>query len=307
MTKKSSAYYSYSSAAQHQRQLLGVQRLNSAQVNDCKAAVARHQERREKRVEVAIPPIERLRQKLRSEIAGEILPIIQRLYRQASSAWAGGKTEISIEISKEPIARGESYLAYSRNGKWSGKNAQLHISIMPSWRKYIGSIPGLAIAGGMLTTHAKLTEGEDRCWEANWICQGQGFNLKSRHGYIYQSENGFFHGRSIRGAKGAARRYREKQWLHSSVEVQRFLLDQKTQESLPENFKLADIGEIEVNRKDSILGGNCETGTDNWIERHFPGRKSATIAEIIAADPNNDRVTRAAAIAIRRWLGKHIS
>jgi hypothetical protein len=46
---------------------------------------------------------------------------------------------------------------------------------------------------------------------------------------------------------------------------------------------LADVGDIAVTRRDSIKAGNCEPGTDEFIDLFFPGRTSATIAEIAGA------------------------
>ena len=38
-----------------------------------------------------------------------------------------------------------------------------------------------------------------------------------------------------------------------------------------------------VTLRDSIAAGNCRVGTQDWVARHFPGRSSATIGELLEA------------------------
>ena len=51
---------------------------------------------------------------------------------------------------------------------------------------------------------------------------------------------------------------------------------------------LSGIGEVVVTRQDSLRAGNCVPGTDEFIDTFFHSRRSATIAEIIAAVGQTD-------------------
>ncbi len=53
---------------------------------------------------------------------------------------------------------------------------------------------------------------------------------------------------------------------------------------------------------DSLAAGNCQSGTAHWAAAHFPGRTSATVAEILTIQDSRPLARRACRQAIHRHL-----
>lgn len=238
-------------------------------------------------------PTARLRARIHNEISTIVVPLVKANYRKSASRWAGGNTSVTIKFGSEPSACGASVRRWSDNGKWSGNDAELEITLDYCWRQRVQA-EGLAVAGGMLTTHAvKIAED---CWRASWVEQGRGFDLKEVSGIIVRVGGEFVHGRSeLSARKLAARRLAE-------IEAERLEKANKLQRAHDRIADLLQNGDVIVHFHDSRDSGNCESGTRNWIALNFPNRKiedGATVRELIEADPENIYVHRACRQAIR--------
>lgn len=146
-----------------------------------KEAIRVHNERADHKPLPFVPPIYKIKANLLKHRKKAIIKIVHDLYRVAKSRWAGGKTFIQVEIGESPKAGGYSTTEWSNNGKWSGNNAHLTVAIQLTWLSQIASVPGLATAGGKLTTHA--VQHKPDLWMASWVEQGRGFDLKAVSGY----------------------------------------------------------------------------------------------------------------------------
>lgn len=266
---KSSVFGSYESAAKFTRERLGVKRLNSQQKKEVQGMVAKNIKRRKTKTRESISLIPKLKKQLTEELKAEIEEEFIKRYRHSTSRWAGGENTLAIRRDNVPFASGESSKGYSRNEKWSGTNAYFCINIQKGWRKEINSVPGLAFAGGMLTTHAQKVN--DNCWRASWVVQKRGFALGVESGYIVRRENKFFHAKTASSALSLAKR-------SIASEKAETALSKLTCDELISRF-----GEVFVCRDDS-LKVNCKTGTDHWIEKNMPGRVAATVEEVLTID-----------------------
>jgi hypothetical protein len=157
-------------------------------------AIARHNERLGNRPIVSgrEKGITRLQEKLQEKRYQAVAQILMKRYRVSSSRWAGGKNEIKVLVGETPAARGYSTKAWSANEKWSGTNGHLSVTIQVTWLTEIASVPGLADAEGLLTTHAHQVAPD--LWQAHWINQGRGFELKVASGYILLVDGIYYHG-----------------------------------------------------------------------------------------------------------------
>ena len=293
-----SPYTNYDNGSAHLRNLLGVKRLSSEQANTVREAVAKRRERCFNRPYTQQYWEAEFRDRQRRRIFGiqeqieqTILKILQENYRIANSKWAGGDTEVEIKFNPTPRADSQSTKVWSRNGKWSGTNVEFHFNIQPHWRRDILGVPGLASAGGLLTTHA--TKIEENLWQASWVRQGRGYDVSIENGYIFRDEEGnYCHGKTARSAKSVATRRRKAK----SAEER---MGDRLRNILTASELAKQFGDIVVRRSDSIRAGNCKEGTDNWISVHFPDRTEATVREILEID-DSSLVIRACKAAILR-------
>jgi hypothetical protein len=283
-------FSNYKTAAQFTRERLGIKRLSIQQRIEVEAAVERHIERKERAKASAncvfVPVIDGLRSQIINRLMERLAPRIKQTYNHTTSHWAGGEVFFAFRVNQLPFAWGEGRRVWSRNGKWSGTNTEFTINFQPAWQKYIGSVSGLDWAGGMLTTHAERVS-ED-CWSASWVVQSRGFNLKIDSGFIVKVGDNFYHGKT----ELAARRVAAKAKFELNVG------DRLSQINSAEQL-VVEFGSVVVTRSHS-LKVNCESGTDNWIARHFPDRDSATVKELLAADCGNPAVIAACKVAIRK-------
>jgi hypothetical protein len=282
-------FSNHKTALQFTRERLGLKRLSMQQRIDVEAAVKRHKERRERAKTSAncafVPVIDKLKAQIADRLKERLAAEIVKTYNHTTTQWAGGEVFFVFRVNRLPFAWGENRRVWSSNGKWSGTNTEFTINVQPAWQKYIGSVPGLDWAGGMLTTHADRVS-ED-CWSASWVVQSRGFNLKIDSGYIVKVGDSFYHGKT----ELAARKVAAKAKVESSMNDR---LSQVSTEQL-----IVEFGSVVVTRSHS-LKVNCESGTDNWIARYFPDKDSATVKELLTADGENRAVVAACKVAIRK-------
>lgn len=292
-------FKNYKTASQFLRQRLGVAKLTSEQVKQVKEAVERHNARQPSPWISADPLVARSRDRRRQvydAIALEVRELFLERYRHSTSQWAGGENQVTIRITDAPGASGESRKAWSSNGKWRGTNGVFHINIQPFWRQEVLPVPGLVMAGGMLTTHAR--EIRSGVWQATWIVQRRGFEIEAASGVIVQEGERFFHGKDEADARSVLERQAKQEALEARAGRLSSELRLMSVQDLKDRY-----GHITITRADSIRCGNCESGTDSWINQHFDGKKSASIREVLTADPSL-RVVAACRAAILRQLKK---
>lgn len=144
-----------------------------------------------------------------------------------------------------------------------------------------------------------MRSGDIEAYPAAWVRQGRGLSVRSETGWIayHRASPTAYHlpcGDAAR-AVAALRRKMRNQAIPQEERDERRRRRQEARRSRLERlmeklarFDLADVGEVAVTRRDSIRAGNCEPGTDQFIDRFFPDRTSATIAEIAAAVGHTD-------------------
>ena len=221
-------------------------------------------------------------------------------YRQPQSSWAGGKTTVDFVLSKEPDQSVGSYKVWSDNGKWSGSNLGGQIALAPDWWEEVYEA-GIANCEGLLTTHATKIK---RClWSATWLEQSRGMNVKLVSGFIYKSKGFYFHGESEEKCKAIAKRMMaNREALKARVEAEK-----ANKDKLFEQTSFAKYGNLRVDRRISKLVGNCDSGTESWLNLHgFEDCKTVSVKELYLADPENERVLAVIDYAIARAKKKEL-
>jgi hypothetical protein len=194
----------YDRAAAKVRAVKGKARLSPSEAADVRAAVARHETRAARGRSQPSRTRSTLLAQIQAEVSGQVTPIVERLYRTASSRWAGGDTIVTVRRGNAPSASGESRRVWSDNGKWSGQNALLTVTVALDWRSAVQGA-GLAVIDGELTTHATPTSAD--CWEGAWVKQGRGFDLTVVRGHIIRAANGrLYKSATEAAARGKARK-----------------------------------------------------------------------------------------------------
>ena len=213
-------------------------------------------------------------------------------YRSAHSAWVIISNDLILKLANTPSVKTKISTQWSKNGKWRANSSDFEIAISPNWKKEVLE-KGIACIDGLMTTHAKETG--KGIFEASWIEQGRGFELRVMNGFICKIGNEFYHGKSIEDCTKIAKKRN----------TQNFLIETETK---LKNLNTAELiflhGNTIAYKSDSKRAGNCESGTNSWIEKNLPGREKATVKEILTLDPNNRLVLAAARVAILRNLKK---
>ena len=146
-------------------------RLPSAQREIVLSAIQRHRERADRRAADAVPA-KTLAERYESRIRRQVKAAVLRHYRTAAGTWAGGRTTVTVTVVRRGealVASGQSTTAWSTNGKWSGRDAEIAITVGRDW---LGIPEHLRVAGGMLTLRA--AEVAPSTWAASWLVQKSG-------------------------------------------------------------------------------------------------------------------------------------
>lgn len=188
--------------------------------------------------------------------------LIESHYRQSGSRWVGGERTIEISVGTEPNASGASEKVWHDKKVRSGTNSHLCVTFAPTWYTDIKRA-GLAIVGGLVTTHAiKVEEG---LWEAAWVEQGRGFTLRVGRGYIARSTDGttLAHGKTPASAQRSAN-------LQSPAGVQ--TAREKEAREVAEMERALQTGELDdvtITFAHARQAGLCEPGIRSWLGKHF--------------------------------------
>ena len=230
----------------------------------------------------------------------EVRNLFRENYRLASSGWVGGENLITVVIGDRPSANTESKKVWDKKRTWPGTNLYVSLTVSPVWRRSVRA-RGLAVLDGLLTTHAGpvTRHAEIEVYRATWIRQGQGLSIRPESGWIafHRPSLTTYHlpGGDAAVAVAALRRKLRKQAIPQEEKDERRRLRQEARrarlERLTERLTrhdISDVAEVVVTRQDSLRAGNCEPGTDEFINRFFADQHSATIAQIAVAVGHTD-------------------
>jgi len=248
------------------------------------------------------------RARLAQERLDHLSPLVREAwdecgYRQSESNWAGGEHEVRVRVAddRRPDCGGWADKAWSSNGKWSGSNSVHSITVRSDWESEVFG-RGLAVVDGLFTLDAHPVEVPDsvagdvvELYDATWAVQSKGVGVRSERGLIAVSDEGWrFHASSTRALR---RGYNRRARQEADAEVARLSSTRDAEEFLAR----LEEGErhLEVTLADSSAAGNCSTGSRDWAARHFRGRKTATVEEVIrVAYHSGDRVRFVVAAAL---------
>ena len=238
--------------------------------------------------------------KHKQTVEQEVSGLYRTLYRLATSGWVGGENSIEVVIDDEPKATAKSTTVWHRKHSWSGTNLNVQITISRNWRRSVRA-RGLAVLDGLLTTHAGpvTRRGDIEAYPATWVRQGRGLSIRPESGWIayHRESRTSYHlpgGDGARSFTALRRKMRNQAVLQEEKDERRRRRQESRRARLERlvaklaRHDLADVGEVVVTRQDSLKAGNCEPGTDEFIDEFFPDRTSATIAEIAASVGHTD-------------------
>lgn len=227
-------------------------------------------------------------------------------YRQSESSWAGGDHEVRVRVIApgelfRPDAGGWADKVWSSNGKWSGSDSTHSITVRSDWESEVFN-RGLAVVDGLFTLDAtpvapppSVAGDVVELYDATWAVQSRGVAVRSERGLIAVSDEGWrFHATSPRALRRA---YNSRARQEADAEVARLSRSADAEAFLAR----LEPGEchLEVTPADSDAAGNCSTGSRDWTARHFPGRTTATVEEVVrVAYHTGDRVRFAVAAAL---------
>lgn len=193
-------------------------------------------------------------------------------YRRASSRWAGGHHDVVVRLlppTEAPTARGSSARVWSANGKWSGLDSVLHLSVPADWRVTVQR-RGLAVIDGLLTLRAielPLDAGvADGCdaYAAVVVRQARGFDLRAVDCVILRDRatGTAGHGSSVRSCALALRRRLEADADEAArIAALPPLLPSPLESALHRHPGLV------VTYSDAREAGLCGVGITDWIAR----------------------------------------
>jgi hypothetical protein len=235
------------------------------------------------------------------------------------STWAIKVGEPSISSDTD-----EGWIDYKRHGWRRGiKSQKIVITIPLRWDSRVAD-RGLAVVDGLLTLDAdsiKAAPDGVELYRAVWARQGRGLAIDRERGVIARhTESGttyHSHDDDPKKAIAGLKRKMTAQGVPSDVRRARSQAAATTRAArraeqlgrLIDRVRAYDLSEIDhvvVTRRDSIRAGNCEPGTDAFIDRFFPDRdvdSEATIGEIASRIGRLDAAILAAAdITLARQL-----
>jgi hypothetical protein len=98
-----------------------------------------------------------------------------------------------------PWAFGKTIDYWSCQRGFPIKHLYLTVTVQSHWLKNVASIPGLATARRMLTTHAIPVRAD--VWKASWVERNSwSYELKVMSGYIMRINGRYYHGETEAGA-----------------------------------------------------------------------------------------------------------
>lgn len=201
-------------------------------------------------------------------------------HRLAKSSWAGGDHTTTIKTGDTPDCSGWSKRVWSSNGKWSGNDSYVSLTVTIRALQYF---PTLRTPDGSVVLDAE--EIEPRVFRLVWVEQARGFDIKPREGWLIRG----YHStkKSLKAAKKEAHEARQK-----SVSA-----------LLAKRQYTKNIKHVWVSIEDSLAAGNCKSQTDAFASRVYSeiGHVGGLRADVLIAMRDDIYTRRAVGQAIKRY------
>jgi hypothetical protein len=176
---------------------------------------------------------------------------------------------------------------YSSRCTWRKRDLHVTLTVPSDWRV---RTRGIEVVDEMLTLDAEPIDAPAgfRAWQATWVRQGRGSTLVVERGLIVRSNRSeeTTHARELATAVGQLRA-RNRARLLDQIDPTR-----------------PEYRDVRVRVGGSSRAGNCPSGTADWVERHFSGHSSVTVAEIAEVEDRRHLALAACRVAILRHLRK---
>jgi hypothetical protein len=199
---------------------------------------------------------------------------------RSRSSWAGGEHSTIIKIGHTPSCEGWSKRVWSSNGKWSGNDSYVSLTVTIRALQYF---PTLRTPDGSVVLDAE--EIEPRVFRLVWVEQARGFDIKPREGWLIRG----YHStkKSLKAAKKEAHEARQK-----SVSA-----------LLAKRQYTKNIKHVWVSIEDSLAAGNCKSQTDAFASRVYSeiGHVGGLRADVLIAMRDDIYTRRAVGQAIKRY------
>lgn len=178
---------------------------------------------------------------------------------------------------------GERYL---RSSRYYRTDATHTITVSRNWLRTVARA-GIANLNGIITLWATRPHNVGdgiTLFKATWAYTS-GKRLRVEHGYV-----------AVRNwTPGQRVHYADAYHATTAAEAVRGIRMRIVAHA---DIDLTAHGDVTVRFSDSLAAGNCPSGTRAYIAQHFPGRQSATVAEILAATPTNTLAIAACRAAV---------
>jgi hypothetical protein len=247
---------------------------------------------------------ERLARRYSAGVGSAVNYCLRQYARQEASAVSVVDTfgAAGCQLEKE-----NGWIDYKDKHRQGVVSAQYRVQVLrgllslPSWLKWCDGL--LTLAAVPLPDEAG--EGEV-VYRAKWARSGQGGVVVEEGVIIRRTVEGrsyTAHGKSVGAARGCiTRQLPEYLTAASARERARAERIERVKGRIVAALEAGRLNgfEVEVTLRDSLRAGNCEAGTQHWVESHFPGRSSAMVSEVLAVRDQRERVLLACVAAVRR-------
>lgn len=172
--------------------------------------------------------------------------------KKSTSSWAGGDHSVAVRwiLDGQVGCGGGSDRVWSDNGKWSGTDSYAELTVSAAaLRRY----SDLRTPDGLIVLHYEPIPEHPRCAKIVWVEQGRGFALKAVHGYLVRGYH--VQARSVEAA------------VKKVTVIRQTACAKAIAAKLQQRQDRRDYGLIWVGVQDSLAGGNCATGTENYRQQ----------------------------------------
>lgn len=223
-----------------------------------------------------------------------------------SRAWdEAGQVHLTFGPATASQSTTEGWIDYKSHGHRRGIVGEtVRLAVPEDWGVRVRRT-GLAVLDGLLALDAEQlpTVGAVEVYRATWARQGRGVSLVTERGYIARhTPSGTTYHSTDRDPEAALRGLKRKVMAQAIPAADRDAAQATRRRKQQERraaqlarlvgqlsrWDLSEIEHVEITRQDSIRAGNCEPGTDAFIERFLPGRAEGTIGELAAAMGRQD-------------------
>ena len=226
------------------------------------------------------------------------------LFRRCLRTYSGGEAfQVSLTSNFSKIrAAADIHYGWEKVGReryFQCQGATYTLVLERGWDEYpewLKTADNLLTLGALRASAFESSEDEE-IYRAKWAVRRQG-GVSVSDGFIVRQRQAdgswqTAHAKTIGSARGVLSRRRT--YDPGVVREKRA----KRIESALRELRAGQHGEVLVTLADSRRAGNCDSGTQQWVEEHFPNQDSATVRELLNAD-SGDNVRNACVAAIMR-------